>query len=82
MPKFIVQRPEIHIQRIEIEADSLEEAAKKVYDEEGEEVGEAEFASTIEPYETHWYVTRKDNKTGDEKQDSLDWHGSGLDVEE
>jgi len=43
MAKYIVEVPEVYIQKIEIEASSPEEALDEVYDGKGTNLGESEF---------------------------------------
>lgn len=51
MPKFYVLRPEIHISRVEIEADTFQEAFEAVKDDQGEEVSLG-YERTVQPHES------------------------------
>ena len=43
MPKYIVRLPEVHTQKIEVEANNAEEAREMVLDGQGEEIGPPEY---------------------------------------
>jgi len=49
MSKYIVEVPEVHIQKIEIEATSFVEAIRKVSEGEGVELGDSEFYECGDP---------------------------------
>lgn len=46
MTKYRVTVPEVWYQHYEVEADNEQEAIRKVWDEEAEEIGEPEYAYT------------------------------------
>lgn len=59
MPKYIVNRPELHYSRVEIEAKTPEEALALVREEcEGDEV-ELEYSHTLE---NDWSVENESGK--------------------
>jgi hypothetical protein len=60
MPKYIVKVPEVHIQEVEIEADTAEEALDLVLGGDGELVGDVQYDSTLDPHEKRWEVIALD----------------------
>jgi len=58
MPKFIVEVREVWVQPVEIEAETEEEAIKRVADAEGDWDGQAEYSHTLDP-ET-WTIHKKE----------------------
>lgn len=64
MKKFTVERPEVHISFVEVEAETAEEAFDLVYEGEGEEGEEVAltYSYTLDPSEKSWHVS--DGKDG------------------
>jgi len=62
MKKFTVERPEVHISFVEVEAETAEEAFDLVYEGEGEEVA-LRYSYTLDPSEKSWHVSDGKDRT-------------------
>jgi hypothetical protein len=64
MPKFHVSVPEVRYQTVEIEAESMEHAVRRVLDGDGEYTGDLEYSHPLDVDE----MSVKDLATGEEKR--------------
>ena len=62
MKKFTVERPEVHISFVEVEAETAEEAFDLVYEGEGEEVA-LTYSYTLDPSEKSWHISDGKDRT-------------------